>query len=208
MYQDRFNKDKDLEIEHHWFNYKEFFRTCNFDDTEDDIKEAWFFFCEHIMVEVNKNWKNSMLRSNTLMSEVCTLSDEAFARTVLETDLLYWIKKKKPLAGAVSNLDESINVGTINKEDESLLSAAEVAAAKINSKKYYSIYEMLRSLKHGDGNSSDIWNSWDIGYQEKIRVSISSPKRRRSSSRGLKSVTSPSDGASISSPGVVILEEW
>jgi hypothetical protein len=199
--QDRFLKDKDtLEIEHHWFNYKDDFRTCNFDDAEEEIKDAWYFFCDHVMVEVSKNWKNSLIRSNTVMSEICTVSDEAFASTVLDTDLLHWIKKRTPSKGVANNRTDVTNA---RNEEDVTLTAEEAAAGKIKSKKYYSMYETLQKLKQD--NPSD-WNSWDLGYQRKISVSISSPKRR-SASRLQKNVTSPSE-ASTGSAGKISLENW
>jgi hypothetical protein len=78
---------------HHWFQYTNLFRYGNFMDRDELVKSAWFVFCEKILIYVNKKWRTNAIQANTHLSDVCTVSDEAYAYQVARTNLHFWMKK-------------------------------------------------------------------------------------------------------------------
>lgn len=77
----------------HWYSLIQNFRQGNYNNAKTVVQIAWKQFCENILVQVNKNWKNKIVRANTLMSDVCSVSDEAFAYQVARTNIFFWMKK-------------------------------------------------------------------------------------------------------------------
>jgi hypothetical protein len=79
--------------EKHWFYYVNLLRFGNFNDKDFEVKNAWYDFCENILVFVNKNWRTKAIRANSYLSDVCTVSDEAYAYQVARTNMHFWMKK-------------------------------------------------------------------------------------------------------------------
>jgi hypothetical protein len=77
----------------HWFIYVNFFRIGNFNDATKDVKDAWFHFCGNILPQLNKNWKSKVIQSNKLISDICTVSDEAYAYQIGKTNIHFWMKR-------------------------------------------------------------------------------------------------------------------
>jgi hypothetical protein len=77
----------------HWFIYVNYFRIGNFNEARKDIKDAWFHFCGNILPQLNKNWKSKVVQSNKLLSDVCTVSDEAYAYQIGKTNIHFWMKR-------------------------------------------------------------------------------------------------------------------
>jgi hypothetical protein len=129
------------------------------------------------MVEVNKNWKNRIARSNSLMSSVCSISDEAFAITVSNSNLYEWIKKpKKSNINSnnqncnVNNDEESEkqeNEGALNEDGEIRLISEQIDIGKISRNDYYKMFYLLQTRKN---NNEEDYISWDKGYKDHISV--------------------------------------
>jgi hypothetical protein len=51
------------------------------------VKKGWVIFCDYILEQVNQKWSDKMIKSNRHVSEVITVSDEAYAILILKSNL-------------------------------------------------------------------------------------------------------------------------
>ena len=168
-------KENDYEsAQEPWFVFLNAFRRQQFENEEAGIKKAWFIFCDKIMPEVNKNWKSKMAWSNSLMSSVCSMSDEAFALTVCDTKLYDWITKIEKQARTNKHFitNGSRAAGTqeedeTNEELEKQSSEQGEMLGKNSRKEYYKKFLLLQTRNNAN---IDIWNSWDEGFRNHISI--------------------------------------
>jgi hypothetical protein len=62
-----------------WYKHCNSFRKGKFQDAKEEVKEGWVIFCDYILQWVNWKWSDKMVKSNRLVSDCITVSDEAFA---------------------------------------------------------------------------------------------------------------------------------
>lgn len=115
-----------------WVEYCRQFRVGKFEHAEDKIKKAWIYYCERFLPKINKTWEDKSLRANKIMSEVITVSDEAYLELILENKLEFWISQKLPgikKKHEKKRINDEISVGP-NVESESQQSSitADVSA--------------------------------------------------------------------------------
>jgi hypothetical protein len=176
----------------HWFNHIEWFHIDHIEIHDQDTKDAWFVFCEFMLVAVNKNWKNKQTRSNAYVSDVCTASDEAFAMVIGLTNMENWIKKlqttknskvKEIVAGKppdeVEGDGENDQDEQEDNEDDALEDQVEEKPKdKIDKNKYYELMQLLQLSKRVNYRH---FMSWDEAFQEHISISLATPSSKASS---------------------------
>jgi hypothetical protein len=79
-------------------NERTWFKHCNsfrgkFQDAKEEEKKGLVIFCDKILEWVNWKWSDKMVKSNRLVSDCITVSDEAFAILIAKENLNYWIAK-------------------------------------------------------------------------------------------------------------------
>ena len=74
-----------------WYLYVNFFRMGNYEDAERKVQEGWCRYCEKILPMVNKEWAKELNYLNKYVSNICSVSDEAFAVEVGRTNMGHWI---------------------------------------------------------------------------------------------------------------------
>lgn len=191
------NAVNDDERKHIWYIYVNFFRVGRFSEANEVVQQAWFHFCGDILVHVNKQWNCKMTQANKLVSEVCTVSDEAFALQIGKTQMAFWISKyvskeegledvirslpKEPLPFSESFDEASVALadnleadkqGEENQEEED--DDDEDNNEDEGNKSYDKIlssgyYALYDELHTFKTESFDDWKTWDEGYKAHLR---------------------------------------
>jgi hypothetical protein len=163
---DQYARDGGVATEDHWFSYVKEFRAGFYEEASDVVQNAWVTYVDNILGNVNRQWKSSMSRSNTNVSDIVTVSDEAYAMMVSQLDILTWIEKgfSQAKEGDMEKADALCQKnGHVDGEDDEDGSSNDLRA------KYERLYRDLLEKKKTD---IDAWLSWDKGYKERISVSL------------------------------------
>jgi hypothetical protein len=213
----QYNKVGGKSYKQHWFKYIDCFRIQNFDQHPQEVKDAWFVFCEFMLVEVVKDWKNDVTRSNSLVSSVCSISDEVFAMVIGQTNLEKWIKKmyttkntksKSSIAAREGEqdvdaiLDSNQDDRDSGGDDASQDQVEERPNDKIDKNKYYHLLKLHQIMKQEYPES---YLSWDRGFQDHISVSLATPPSKASSTKTMRSIEAHNDDEEDSP---VVFEKW
>jgi hypothetical protein len=207
----QYNKVGGKSYKQHWFKYIDCFRIQNFDHHPQEVKNAWFVFCEFMLVEVVKDWKNDVTRSNSLVSSVCSISDEVFAMVIGQTNLEKWIKKmyttkntksKSSIAAREGGQDEDAVLDIFFGDDASQDQVEERPSDKIDKNKYYHLLKLHQIMKQEYPES---YLSWDRGFQDHISVSLATPPSKASSTKTMRSIEAHNDDEEDSP---VVFEKW
>jgi len=182
----------------HWFLHIDSFRNGHIDNHNALVQNAWYTFCDKIMVAVNNHWKQTQTRTYKLMSSQCTVSDEAFAYLVGKCHIMFWLErhynkqKKKddmPWKEAKRNgLEKDVNVEEPN--DETLVDSftdevnndndngdgindnvrSDDTTDSDNKNKIHVVDYVAKynELKNQKSNNPEDWNSWDAFYMEAL----------------------------------------
>lgn len=107
----------DSNINKLWFVYINYFRVGEFDNAPKFLQDAWCQFCQHILMFVNKKFNCKVTQLHTAVSQVCSISDEAFAMEIGNTHMCHWIyhyinRKDK------SNQYVPVNINPIEYDDD------------------------------------------------------------------------------------------
>jgi hypothetical protein len=151
---------------------------------------------------VNKAWRSRQVRANCLVSDIVTISDEAYAMVVSGSNLLYWILKikakneqsTKATALAENDGDEE---NEDDKDDEN-----DKASEKVDAEAYFKLHLELTELKTNDDTADD-WKSWDYAFKTYIAVSENPVE--------ITTITTNSKKAASSSkqiPRGIVFEKW
>jgi hypothetical protein len=105
-----------------------------------------------------------MAKSNMNVSDIVTVSDEAYAMIVSQLDMLSWIDKgnKQGEVQKDDSLNPKRNERNVDVEDD------EESNSNLQAK-YEKLYHELMERKKND---IEAWLSWDRGYKEKISLSL------------------------------------
>lgn len=168
-----------------WFVHIGVFRVGTFTDAKEATQEAWIQFCQHIMELVNKKWKEKIVKENSLMSDICTVSDETFAYEVGNNRIGHWVQKYLKKKNGVSTKEKSNEdydeenlleddhqqhegekeevEGGQEEVDEEEKEEEKEEQAKTNARSYYKRFYVLQALKR---DHRDDWDTWDFAFQE------------------------------------------
>ena len=176
-----------------WFMYIYEFRQGNFKDVDEKCKLAWYLFCDKILVHVTRKWKQKGIREAKLVSEVCFVSDEAYAYEIGNTNMYFWMqqyyhfnKKKLPFEECFPTQPDGARVPETKvvedeeeaqeepQEDEKETPGEtnnrnrklEKLKGTVKSSGYYEFFKSLQKKKH---EHADDWKSWDVGFRDYIQ---------------------------------------
>jgi hypothetical protein len=218
----QYNKVGGKSYKQHWFKYIDCFRIQNFDQHPQEVKDAWFVFCEFMLVEVVKDWKNDVTRSNSLVSSVCSISDEVFAMVIGQTNLEKWIKKmfatkntksKSSIAAREGEqdvdaiLDSNQDDRDSGGDDASQDQVEERPNDKIDKNKYYHLLKLHQILKQ----NLESYLSWDRGFYDHISISLATPPSKASSTKTMRSIEAHNDdeeATGAKEDSTVVFEPW
>lgn len=185
-----------------WFKHCDSFRRGKFQDAKGEVKKGWVIFCDKILEWVNRKWSDKMVKSNRLVSDCITFSDEAFAILIAKGNLNSWIDKKSsktvPYGQTQSHsvaciLGKANSKNEYNSDDELELTknhendieggneedeTAAFDSAELG-KYFYSLCSIIKKLRAEDGD-----HSWDHGYKDAIAQAVSEAQSKTSSGSG------------------------
>jgi hypothetical protein len=199
--------------EWNWFSHCDQFRCGNYKNADDDIKTAWTVFCDYILERVNRKWADKMVKSNKLLSEVVTPSDEAYALLISKDKMSFWVTQKvktpqKPTAAVTRDRSNSDSDVSAPKEVEELAEIDEKDSKKGESseivRKFYALYNVVKKKRQDD----DEGVSWDQGFKDAV-AQAATDGRSKGSSSSVSSVTLLSETAmEADGSEVVDVDEW
>jgi hypothetical protein len=98
------------------------------------------------------------------VSDIVTVSDEAYAMIVSQLDMLSWIEKgnKQGEVQKEDSLNPKRNERNVDAEDD------EESNSNLQAKYEKTYHELMERKK----NDIEAWLSWDKGYKEKISLSL------------------------------------
>jgi hypothetical protein len=157
---------------HKWYNHVDAFRCGNFKDAADKVKIAWITFVDNILAKVNSNWKDVRVRSNKLLSEHITTSDEAYAILISSMTMDYWVSSTKGSTGQKRKSVATIANDEDGNEDEETNAGGSVGGVGSGEnpkviERYYDLYESIQEKR----SKEDEGISWEIGYRDAITMS-------------------------------------
>jgi hypothetical protein len=157
---------------HKWYNHVDAFRCGNFNDAPDKVKIAWITFVDNILAKVNSGWKDSRVRSNKMLSEHITTSDEAYAVLISSMEMDYWVSSAKGSTGQKRKSVATIANDEDGNEDEETNAGGSVGGVGSGENpkvidRYYDLYESIQSKR----SKEDEGISWEIGYRDAITMS-------------------------------------
>jgi hypothetical protein len=121
-----------------------------------------------------------MIKSNRHVSEVITISDEAFAILISKSNLMSWITKGSCKSGktnspsvacvsmANSNNDDDFNGENGNDNDDNKVNIEDNENTADDAKEFHKLCSHIKNLR-----AMDKYLTWDQGYQDAIAQAMS-----------------------------------
>jgi hypothetical protein len=162
-------------------------------------------------------------RSNSLVSSVCSISDdEVFAMVIGQANLEKWINKlyttkniksKRSFAAREGGqdkdavLDSNQDDRDSGGDDASQDQVEERPNGKVDKNKYYHLLKLHQILKQ----NPESYLSWDTGFQDHISVSLATPRSKTSSTKTMRSLEAQYDdeeATGAKEDSTVVFEPW
>jgi hypothetical protein len=135
-----------------WHEHIAHFRRQSWEETEEIVKSSWFLYCKYMLPAITRPFRKQDVMTNSLVSEVVSSSDEAFALISIKYKVQYWAKKGQE------------ELETSNKSHEkSPLSDNQIA-------EYYTLFESVKEMRSNEETGKE----WDQAFLDHISEEVNS----------------------------------
>jgi hypothetical protein len=165
----------------------DWFRSGDYDDTDEDTKKKWLWFCLEFLPCVSKQWRDDMMGTPSMMKETVTTTDETWAVMALEAYGETWDQAHADIVESSKDSTTSLEllVSGVKRKKKCGRGAPKGVArkrfrsgGKSNNKRFLEIYKKIKALRASPSSCG-----WEEAVAEHI-VSLKEPEITAGSSEG------------------------